>query len=193
MTTSFYTADELKKLGLASVGEDVLISRNASIYNPSRITIGSNVRIDDFCIISGNVTIGNHIHISSYSALFGGVEDNNGITLCDFATISSRACIYAISDDFSGLTLTNSTIPDKYRKVICGNVVIEKHAVICSGCTVLPGVTVSEGSAIGAMSLCKKTTEPWMIYAGIPAKPIKKRTQELLVCEREFLKTIENE
>ena len=187
MKTSFYSVDELKELGLSSVGEKVFISRKASIYNPSRIKIGSNVRIDDFCIISGNVTIGNNIHISSYSALFGGVEDDNGIILCDFATISSRACIYAISDDFSGSTLTNSTIPDKYRKVICGNVVIEKHAVICSGCTVLPGVVIAEGSAIGAMSLCKKSTEPWMIYAGIPAKPVKKRTQELLACEKEFL------
>ena len=45
---SFYSAEELQTLGLASFGEDVRISRKASIYNPGRISIGNHVRIDDF-------------------------------------------------------------------------------------------------------------------------------------------------
>ena len=55
---SFYSQEELMKIGFLSVGKNVLISKKASIYNPSVISIGNNVRIDDFCILSGKVTIG---------------------------------------------------------------------------------------------------------------------------------------
>jgi acetyltransferase-like isoleucine patch superfamily enzyme len=41
----------------------------------------------------------------------------------------------------------------------------------------LPGVTLSEGCVIGANSVVTKTTEPWTIYVGNPAKPTKKRNQ----------------
>jgi galactoside O-acetyltransferase len=40
---------------------------------------------------------------------------------------------------------------------------------------VLPGVTLGEGSVIGANSVVTKDTEPWKIYVGSPAKPIKDR------------------
>ena len=53
MTTSFYSREELLDLGLKSVGENVRISRKVSIYGAEQISIGDNVRIDDFCILSG--------------------------------------------------------------------------------------------------------------------------------------------
>ena len=60
---SFYSDEELKKIRFKSLGENVLISKKASIYSPEKIIIGNNVRIDDFCILSGNIQIGNHVHI----------------------------------------------------------------------------------------------------------------------------------
>jgi acetyltransferase-like isoleucine patch superfamily enzyme len=51
---------------------------------------------------------------------------------------------------------------------------------------VLPGVTLGEGCAIGAMSLVMKDVEPWSIYAGIPAKKIKERKNNLLKLEKQF-------
>ena len=48
MNTSFYSESELKRLGFKSVGKNVLLSRKSSIYLPEKITIGNNVRIDDF-------------------------------------------------------------------------------------------------------------------------------------------------
>ena len=44
---SFYTRPELEQIGFASIGEDVFVSRKASIYSPSKISIGNKVRIDD--------------------------------------------------------------------------------------------------------------------------------------------------
>ena len=52
---------------------------------------------------------------------------------------------------------------------------------------ILPGVEIGEGSAIGAMSMCAKSLEPWGIYAGSPAKKIKERSKKLLELEKEFM------
>lgn len=181
---SFYNEEELKQLGLGAAGHNVLISRKASIYGAENISIGNDVRVDDFCILSGNITIGNYVHIAAYSALYGGEK---GIVIKDFSNVSSRVCIYAVSDDYSGESMTNPMIPDKYKNVIRKTVVINKHVIIGSGSTVLPGVTLGEGTSVGAMSLVNKSTEPWGIYVGIPAKFIKERSRNLLELEKEFL------
>lgn len=178
---SFYSEDELRTLGLKSIGENVLISRKASIYGAENITIGSNVRIDDFCILSGSISFGSYVHLAAYSALYGGKA---GITLSDFSTVSSRVCIYAISDDYSGEALAYPMLPEKYRKVHAGHVTLGKHVIIGTGSTVLPGVYLAEGTAIGAMSLCKQSTDAWGIYAGIPAIRKKERSREILRMEQ---------
>lgn len=81
MKTSFYSEEELKEIGLKSYGKNVLISRNATIYGADKISIGDNVRIDDFCILSGNISLGSYIHIAAYCGLFGG---DAGIIMEDF-------------------------------------------------------------------------------------------------------------
>lgn len=180
---SFYSNDELIKLGLGSVGNNVLISRKASFYNPRSICLGSNVRIDDFCILSGNINIEDYIHIAAYSALYGG---NAGIVVKKYANISSRVCIYAQSDDYSGKSMTNPMISDSYKIIQEQQVIVDKNVIIGTGSTVLPGVHLSEGTAVGAMSLVKQSTEPWYIYAGVPVKQIKKRSMNLLNLETQF-------
>lgn len=185
---SFYTKDELKDLNFLHIGNNVLISRKASIYSVKNISIGNNVRIDDFCILSGRITIGNHIHIAAYSALYGA---NAGIEVQDYSNISSKNSIYAISDDYSGESMTNPMIPEKYKNVYENRVVIKKHVIIGSGCVVLPGVEIAEGSAFGAMSLINRSSHPWTINGGIPFKKIKERSRDLLKLEKQYVKEVE--
>ncbi|KGF38149.1 hypothetical protein HMPREF2136_03935 [Prevotella bivia DNF00650] len=52
---SFYTEKELETLGLKSYGTNVKISRYVCFYGADNISIGDNVRIDDF---SGEYLIG---------------------------------------------------------------------------------------------------------------------------------------
>lgn len=183
MNNSFLRQDELNEIGFSHLGKDVHISRNARIYNPEKMSIGNNVRIDDFCILSGKVEISDNIHVAAYSALFGG---DAGIIIGKYSNISSRVCVYAISDDYSGGSMTNPTIPDKYKNVVSKCVRIGRHVIIGSGSTILPGVYLEEGTAVGAMSLCKYSTEPWGIYAGIPARRIKDRSRKLLELQKEY-------
>lgn len=181
---SFYTQEELAKLGLKSFGENVLLSRNAQIYGSSNIEIGNNVRIDDFCILSGNIKIGSHIHIGSGSYLFAG---DAGIEMEDFSNMSSRCVLYAISDDYSGDFLIGPAIPDEFKNVVGKKIVLKKHSGLGSGAMIMPGVIMAEGSALGAMSFLTKSTKPWKMYFGVPAKILKNRTQKASDLEKEFL------
>lgn len=181
---SFYTNEELKEIGFKKIGKNVSISRNTSIYGANKISVGDNVRIDDFCILSGHIIIGNQVHIAASSLLFAG---KSGIVLEDFTGVSSRTAIYAESDDYSGEFLTNPTIPDKYRSIIKGKVVLKKHALVGTGCTILPGVTIGEGTSIGSMSLINKDLDEWGVFVGIPCKRIKDRSKKVLMLEEQFI------
>jgi galactoside O-acetyltransferase len=59
--------------------------------------------------------------------------------------------------------------------------VLELFAGVGTNVVVLPGVTLAEGSVIGACSLVTKSTEPWTVYAGIPAKPLKSRRRDKMI------------
>ncbi len=187
MENSFYSAKELEAIGFKSFGENVLLSKKASFYGESEISFGSNIRVDDFCILSGRITIGNYVHIGAGSYLFGGEK---GITFDDFSGCSPHVCIYATSDDYSGKSLTNPTVPDRFRNLNEGPVIIEKYVIIGAGSVLLPSVIVREGSAIGALSLVDKSTEQWKIYFGSPAIPINNRSKKILELEKEFSEDI---
>lgn len=177
MSTSFYTREELSKIGLKSYGDNVLISRKASIYGSEKISVGNDVRIDDFCTLSGRITIGNHIHIASYTAMYAG---DYGITIKDFAGISARVTMWAMTDDYSGEYLVGPTVPDEFRNVTGGEIVLEEYATIATGCTILPGVHVPVGAAVGAISLVHKSLPyEWGFYMGVPCTCIKKRSKKM--------------
>lgn len=182
---SFYSLEELQGLGLASFGEDVRISRKASIYNPARISLGSHVRIDDFCVLSagaGGIEIGNYVHIAVFCLLIGAGK----IAVRDFVNLSSRVSIYSSNDDYSGTHLTNPMVPPQFTGVTHDDVLIGRHAIIGSGSVVLPGVELEEGVAIGSLSLIKTKCHSFEIYAGVPARRIRKRKRDLLELEKQL-------
>jgi len=189
MVSDFYTETELQELGLKKIGKNVLISRKASLYGRASIEIGDNVRIDDFCILSGLIKIGNYIHIAAYSLLVGG---SYGIELEDFSGLSSRCAIYAQTDDYSGYSMTNSTVPDKYKKVTGGKVILRRHVIIGTGTTILPDTTIEEGCSVGAMSLVNRDLPSWGIYFGIPCRKINNRSKALLEYEKIFREETNN-
>lgn len=181
--TSFYSANELKELGFKSVGNDCLISKKASFYNTGLISIGNNVRIDDFCILSGNITLGSNIHISAYSALYG----EGGIIINDYSGVSPRCTIFSATDDFSGEYMVGAMLPNNVRNVIKAPVILEKFVQLGAGSIVLPGVSFAEGSVCGAMSFVNKNLEAWSIYAGTPAVKIKKRSKKIIEIEKKLI------
>ncbi len=178
--------DDLKKMGFASVGRDVLISDRASFYGASRISIGDHVRIDDFCVISaglGGVAIGNYVHIAVATTLIGAGK----ISVADFVNISSRVAVYSSSDDYSGSTMAGPMLPQEFTNFDVSPVRIERHVIVGTGSVILPGSVLEEGVAVGALSLIKGHCKAFGIYAGNPARRIKERGRELLEMEKAFL------
>ncbi|MBK1709915.1 acyltransferase [Marichromatium gracile] len=177
---------EVEALGFAGVGRDVEISERAVFYGASRITLGDAVRIDDFCVVSagaGGIAIGSHVHLAVGCTLIGAAR----ISLEDFSGLSSRVSVYSSSDDYSGAALTNPTVPDCYRAVVHGEVRLGRHAIVGAGSVILPGVTLEEGVAVGALSLVTKRCAAFGVYAGRPARRVKERSRELLRLEAALL------
>lgn len=181
---NYLSEEELRALGLKEYGEDVRIGRHAVLYSPDQLTLGSHVRIDDFTVVSGMVTLRDYIHISQFCGLHGG---DAGILMEEFSGLAGKCSVYAVSDDYSGASMTNSMVPAQYRPgIISRPVRIGKYTILGCNSVVLPGVTISEGTAVGSMSLCNETTEAWSIYAGIPAKRIRERKRDLLELEKQM-------
>jgi len=182
---AYYTQEELKQLEFKYLGKNIKISNKASIYNFDQISIDDNSRIDDFCVISGKIKIGKSVHITPMCLVAGGEK---GIVFEDFATIAYGVQVFTQSDDYSGKTMTNSTIPIKYKNEYKKKVILKKHSIVGAGSIIMPGVTLAKGTSIGAMSLVLKDTKSWSIYIGNPAKKIKRRKKDLLKLETQYLK-----
>ncbi|MFC2175544.1 acyltransferase [Bacteroidota bacterium] len=172
----FLTNQQLSKIGFKSLGHNVLISDKASIYGAEKINIGSNVRIDDFCILSGDITLHNYIHISAFSALYG----RFGIELFDFTGLSPRSTVFSASDDFSGQFMISPMVPDELTQLESGKVVLEKFAQVGAGSVIMPNLVLAEGTVIAAMSMVKRSTQSWGIYGGCPAEFLKNRNRNII-------------
>ncbi len=182
----YYTKQELYRFNFLELGDNVKISKKASIYGANHIKIGSNVRIDDFCVLSAGTEgfeIGSHVHIAVYAAMIGKAK----ITLGDFCGISSRVTIYSSNDDYSGNYLTGPTLNAPYTNVTHAPVDLGKHVIVGSGTIILPGVVLGEGVAVGANSLVNKSFEEFQVIMGVPAKYKKNRSRKLLELESKLL------
>lgn len=184
---AFLTDSQLKKVGFKYLGKNVKISNKASFYNAMNISIGDNTRIDDYCVLSagnGGIIIGRNVHISVYASIIG----KGKIYVGDFTALSGRVSIYSSNDDYSGEYMTNPTVDPRLTNVTHKDVNIGKHVIVGAGSIILPGVTLGDGVAVGALSLVRKNCESFHIYGGIPARLIKKRSKKLLEKEKKFLK-----
>lgn len=181
---AFMQREQLEKMGFKSLGREVLVSDKASIYNADRVEIGDHSRIDDFCVISGRVTIGRNVHVAVFCNVAGG---EMGVTLEDFSGLAYGCHVLSQSDDYSGATLTNPTVPDEYKHETKAPVIIGRHSIVGTGSVILPGVVLAEGTSVGALSMVTKSTEAWSMYFGAPAKRIRARKQDLLKLEAAYL------
>lgn len=181
---SYLTETELGSIGFKHLGNNVKIGRLVSIHRAEDISIGDNSRVDDFCAISGNINIGKNVHIAVHCTLVASREE---LIMEDFSGLAFGCYLFTSSDDYSGKSMTNPTVPSEYKGVTHGKITIRRHAIIGTNSVIFPGVEIAEGCAIGALSLVNRSTTPWGIYVGNPARRIKERSSELLKYEKRYL------
>jgi galactoside O-acetyltransferase len=178
-------SNQAYRLGLKQVGSDVTIWPLAKIVSPEVISIGNSVIIDDFVFIVGGrkTEIGNFVHIASFTSITGG----GVFKLEDFSGCASGCRFSTGTEDFLGGSMTGAAVPYPYRVAKRSFIHIKKYVEIGMNTVVLPGVTIGEGVAIGANSLILKDCEPWTVYVGSPARPLKARPSEkILELERQL-------
>ena len=143
------------------------------------IEVGEHVRIDDFCVLVGDIRIGSHVHIASHCGLHA--SQGSKIVLEDFSGISSNVQVYAASDDYDGEHITaRPGIPNYMINTVISTVVLGKYSQIGTGSVVLPGGILGDGTAVGAMSLIKDNLKPWSVYVGVPCRFLKERKNQFL-------------
>ena len=182
----YLTQNALEALGFARLGKNVKISDKASIYEPEKMEIGDNSRIDDFCVVSGKVMMGRNTHLSPFCLVNGGQV---GVFMGDFTGLSYGTKVFAQSDDYTGGTMIGPTVPRKYTNIHAQSVHLGRHVVTGAGTIIVAGVTLGDGVATGAATLVLKSLACWGVYAGVPAKKIRNRSRDLLKMEKDYLRS----
>lgn len=125
-----------------------------------------------FFVVSENseLTIGNNVGISSTAIIC-----HYKITIEDNVRIGGNTVIY--DTDFHSLKHKERiAIPEIMDNVNCKEVLIKENAFIGAHSTILKGVTIGRNSIIGACSVVSKSVPDNEMWAGNPAKFIKKIT-----------------
>jgi acetyltransferase-like isoleucine patch superfamily enzyme len=164
---------------LAACGEDVFVSANVEIRRPHLVTLGNHIAIDSGFYCTTSAVLGDYIHIGPYVTIIGGATAR--LQLVGFNTIGVGGRILCASDQFHGAGLAGMS-PTEFRDdVRVEPIVFEAFASTGSNVVIHPGVTLGEGSIVGSCALVTKSTEPWTIYRGVPARPWKKRPSKNMI------------
>ncbi len=140
-------------------------------------TTGFNCRIDAYSEEKGKtvIEIGENVQINDYVHI-GAV---NKVEIGENTLIASKVFITDHNHgNYKGDNQDSPLSPPQDRPIISKKVVIEKNVWLGEYVSVLPGVTIGEGSIIGTMSVVTKDIPPFSIAIGSPAKVIKKFNQD---------------
>ncbi len=166
---------------LAYLDPSAIVGRTVRIRKPDRVRIGQGSIVDDFTYISCGLTVGDYSHIGASSTLIGG---DAHIQIGHFVNCSPGCRLVAASHDFVDGGLHGPPIPADYATPgIVGDIQIDDHVLLGANVIVLPGIHIPEGVAAGACTLFtpKMKLEPWTLYVGIPARPVKSRSSAAIV------------
>lgn len=87
------------------------------------------------------------------------------VYLGSHCTISQEAYLCGATHDYESVEFP----------LIAAPIRVGPRAWVCARATVQMGVTVAEGAILGLGSIATRDLEPWFVYAGIPARKIKRR------------------
>jgi len=165
-----------------AIGTGVEIGELVKVSRPDLIEVGDYTLIHDFAVLIGHsgFTLGRHVQICSY-CLLGGSGDGV-LKIGDYSTLAAGTRVYTIVDDFHGeLGLAGAFIPDDLCGCWNGDVLIGKYVSVGANCVILPSTFLGDGVALGALSLAKGSLSEWLVYGGVPARPLKTRKSDVIL------------
>ena len=170
-------------------GEDVFLGNYMDITRPHLAEIGNHSAIDSFFYCTTQLLVGDYVHVSAQVSVIGGKDSYLKLDHFSFVAMGSR--LICGSEDYTAGGLIGSTIPAKYKAPTkIAPITFEAFAGCGVNTIVMPGVTLAMGTMIGAGSVVTKSTEPWGIYLGQPAKLIKFRSPENIAKTLEYAREL---
>ncbi len=149
-------------------------SRNLCVSKFYRFGEGAEFRPGAYAEACSKISIGENVIIRPGSFLFADPTSGGaGIIIEDNVLLGSGVHIYTNNHEFSNpnVPIIEQGYPPTTEKNI---VVIRTGSWIGAGAIVLPGVEIGQNSIIGAGSVVTKSVPPRVVFAGNPAKIIKK-------------------
>ena len=89
------------------------------------------------------------------------------VSMGSHAIVSQQAYICGATHDYNDPSFPLISFPMS----------VGAYAWVCARASVSPGVNVGEGAVLGLGSVATRDLEPWTVYAGVPARPIKRRVR----------------
>jgi acetyltransferase-like isoleucine patch superfamily enzyme len=180
----------LYPLLLGSCGRNVVFGQHVVLRHPHKIHIGSNVVVDDNCLLDAKgehnlgIRIGDGVFVGRNTILSckdGDIELADGANVgfnCEVfsasrVTIGARVLMAAYSyviggdHDFSDPA---TSVLDQSRT--SAGVAIGAGVWVGAGAKILDGVTVGDGAVIGAGAVVREPVPPSAIAVGIPARVV---------------------
>ena len=158
---------------LECCGEDVRISDNVKIKLPQHLRIGNHCAIESGFVCTTRFSMGDYSHVSYYVTCIGGAR--GVLTAGHFFNASAGCRIICVTSLENGGGLVGPIVPSEYRDGADNRPIsVGNFVTLGTDAIIMPGVNIGDGVVIGANSLVRHDCEPWTIYVGSPAKPIKK-------------------
>ena len=107
----------------------------------------------------------------------------------DFSGCAAGCRLMTGTDDYSGRSLTNPSVPMKYKPhMIRGKITIGRFAILGTNTVINPDINIGEGAATIVNTYVTKDLAPWSLYGGSPARKIKDRKKDMVDLSVELLK-----
>jgi len=154
-----------------TIGRGCNIARSAvvEIRGGGSIVIGENTEILDGAMLlthGGEIQIGDNCSVNVYSVIYG----HGGVKIGNNVLIAGGNMIIPNNHNFIS---RDKTIIE--QGATAKGIVIEDDVWIGHGCTILDGIVLAKGTVVAAGSVVNKSTEPYSVVAGVPARIIKYR------------------
>ena len=150
------------------IASSVTLEEGAVIHHPDLVNlygcrIGKGSRIGTFVEIQRNAVIGRNCKVSSHTFICEGVTLEDGVFVGHGVMFTNDLHPRAVNADGSLQTDTDWALV---------TTLVKRRASIGSNATILAGITIGEGSMIGAGAVVTRNVPDYAIVAGVPAKVV---------------------
>ncbi len=153
------------------IGKNVVIEPEVLIFHPENIEIGDRVYIGHQTILKGyhknKLIIGSGTWIGQQCFFHSG----GGIEIGENVGVGPGVKILTSYHGMEGFAQ-----PIMHAKLLFEKVVIGDGCDIGINAVILPGVTIGRGVQIGAGAVVTKNIPDYEVWAGVPAKKLRKRS-----------------